>query len=52
MSFKLPYLKNGWDVEQSILNEEERLAVMRFSTDWDPHCMQMYEVPYNAAEQI
>jgi DIM1 family U5 snRNP protein len=52
MSFKLPHLKNGCEVEQSILNEEERLVVMRFGTDWDLHCIQMDEVPYKVAEQI
>jgi DIM1 family U5 snRNP protein len=48
----LPHLKNGWEVDQAILNEEERLVVIRFGTDWDPHCMQMDEVLYKVAEQI
>jgi len=36
MSYFLPHLKNGWEVDQAILNEEERLVIVRFGSDWDP----------------
>jgi DIM1 family U5 snRNP protein len=36
MSYLLPHLKSGWEVDQAILNEEERLVVVRFGHDWDP----------------
>jgi DIM1 family U5 snRNP protein len=52
MSFKLPHLNNGCEMEQSILNEEDRLVVIRFGMNWNPYCMQLNEVPYKVAEQI
>ena len=44
MSYMLPHLENGWQVDQSILNEQERVVVIRFGHDWDPACMKMDEV--------
>ncbi|PRP75819.1 thioredoxin-like protein 4A [Planoprotostelium fungivorum] len=44
MSYLLPHLKNGWQVDQAILSEEERLVVIRFGHDWEPDCMQVDEV--------
>ena len=40
----LPHLHNGWQVDQSILSEEDRVVVIRFGHDWDPTCMKMDEV--------
>ena len=48
----LPHLKNGWEVDQAILNEETRLVIVRFGTDWDPQCMQMDETLYKVAMGI
>ena len=39
-SMVLPHLSNGWQVDQAILTEEERLVVIRFGRDWDPQCMR------------
>ena len=44
MSYMLPHLTNGWQVDQAILNEPERVVVIRFGHDWDPACMKMDEV--------
>ena len=44
MSYMLPHLTNGWQVDQAILNEQERVVVIRFGHDWDPACMKMDEV--------
>eukprot|EP01117_Protostelium_nocturnum_P003983 TRINITY_DN1524_c0_g1_i1.p1 TRINITY_DN1524_c0_g1~~TRINITY_DN1524_c0_g1_i1.p1 ORF type:complete len:143 (+),score=23.09 TRINITY_DN1524_c0_g1_i1:248-676(+) len=44
MSYLLPHLKNGWQVDQAILSEEERIVVIRFGHDWDSECMQVDEV--------
>ena len=52
MSYMLPHLKNGWEVDQAILREEERLVVVRFGHDWDPSCMQMDEILYKCANKI
>ena len=44
MSYLLPHLRTGWAVDQAILNEEDRVVVVRFGHDYDPVCMQMDEV--------
>lgn len=44
MSYLLPHLHSGWAVDQAILNEENRVVVIRFGHDWDPTCMEMDEV--------
>uniref|UniRef100_A0A1I7RM50 Spliceosomal protein DIB1 n=1 Tax=Bursaphelenchus xylophilus TaxID=6326 RepID=A0A1I7RM50_BURXY len=43
MSYLLPHLHNGWQVDQAILSEEDRVVVIRFGHDWDPACMVMDE---------
>jgi hypothetical protein len=43
MSYMLPHLHNGWQVDQAILAEEDRVVVIRFGHDWDPSCMRMDE---------
>ncbi|CAD8043754.1 unnamed protein product [Paramecium primaurelia] len=52
MSYLLPHLNNGWEVDQAILDEEEKLVIIRFGHDWDPQCMQMDEILYKSAEKI
>ncbi|TPX61507.1 hypothetical protein PhCBS80983_g01076 [Powellomyces hirtus] len=48
----LPHLHTGWHVDQAILNEEERVVVVRFGHDWDPTCMKMDEILYAIAEKV
>jgi DIM1 family U5 snRNP protein len=48
----LPHLHNGWQVDQAILSEEDRVVVMRFGHDWDPECMKMDETLFGIAEKI
>ncbi|KAG7204906.1 hypothetical protein KM043_005301 [Ampulex compressa] len=52
MSYMLSHLHNGWQVDQAILSEEDRVVVIRFGHDWDPMCMKMDEVLYNIAEKV
>ena len=52
MSYMLAHLKNGWQVDQAILSEEDRVVVIRFGHDWDPTCMKMDEVLYSIAEKV
>ena len=52
MSYLLPHLRSGWAVDQAILNEEERVVVVRFGHDWDTTCMEMDEVLFNIAEDV
>jgi len=52
MSYLLTHLKNGWQVDQAILSEEERVVVMRFGHDWDPDCMKMDEILHALANKV
>ncbi|CAG8497189.1 7116_t:CDS:2 [Ambispora gerdemannii] len=52
MSYFLPHLTNGWQVDQAILSEEDRVVVIRFGHDWDPTCMKMDETLYGIAEKV
>lgn len=36
MSYLLPHLRSGWAVDQAILNEGDRVVVIRFGHDHDP----------------
>ena len=42
----LQHLLNGWQVDQAILSEEDRVVIIRFGHDWDPTCMVMDETLY------
>ncbi|XP_054935991.1 thioredoxin-like protein 4A [Physeter macrocephalus] len=44
VSYILPHLHNGWQVDQAVLSEEDRVVVIWFGHDWDPACMKMDEV--------
>lgn len=52
MSYLLPHLNSGWEVDQAILSEEKRLVIIRFGHDWDPQCMLMDEILYKTADLI
>lgn len=52
MSYVLPHLDNGWEVDQAILNETDKLVVIRFGHDWDTQCMQMDEVILKVAYKL
>ena len=52
MSYLIPHLHNGWQVDQAILSEEERVVVIRFGHDWDPTCMKMDETLFNVSDKI
>ncbi|KAH0505985.1 Thioredoxin-like protein 4A [Microtus ochrogaster] len=47
MLYMLPQLHNGWQVDQAILSEEDRVVVISFGHDWDPTWMKMDEVLYS-----
>ena len=50
MSYMLPHLRTGWEVDQAILAEEDRLVLIRFGHDWDAQCMIMDETMYVIAD--
>ena len=52
MSYMIPHLENGWEVDQAILSEEDKVVVIRFGHDYDPQCMQMDEVLFSVAEKV
>ena len=52
MSFMLTHLDNGWQVDQAILSEEDKIVLIRFGHDWDPTCMKMDETLFAIAEKV
>ena len=52
MSFMLAHLENGWQVDQAILSEEDKIVLIRFGHDWDPTCMKMDESLFAVAEKV
>ncbi|CAB9519297.1 Thioredoxin-like protein 4A [Seminavis robusta] len=52
MSYLLPHLHSGWEVDQAIVTEEDRVVVIRFGRDQDPTCMIQDEVLMSIAEKV
>lgn len=52
MSYLLPHLRNGWEVDQAIITEEDRVVIIRFGHDYDSQCMQMDETLADVSEEI
>ena len=50
MAYLLPHLRNGWEVDQAIVTEEDRVVVIRFGHDQDPTCMVQDEVLMSIAD--
>jgi DIM1 family U5 snRNP protein len=48
----LPHLRSGWEVDQAILTEEDRVVVIRFGRDADQICMVQDEVLFGIAEKV
>ena len=48
----LSHLENGWQVDQAILSEEDKVVIIRFGHDWDPTCMKMDETLFGIAEKV
>jgi DIM1 family U5 snRNP protein len=52
MAYMLPHLSSGWEVDQAIVTEEDRVVMIRFGRDQDPTCMVQDEVLANIAEKV
>ena len=52
MAYLLPHLHSGWEVDQAILTEEDRVVMIRFGRDQDPTCMIQDEVLMGIAEKV
>mmetsp|Transcript_3731 Transcript_3731/g.5471 ORF Transcript_3731/g.5471 Transcript_3731/m.5471 type:complete len:143 (+) Transcript_3731:88-516(+) len=52
MAYLLPHLNSGWEVDQAILNEEDRVVVIRFGRDNDSTCMVQDEILMAVAEKV
>ena len=52
MSYLLPHLESGWAVDQAILNEEDKVVVIRFGQDHDTDCMVQDEVLARISEKV
>ncbi len=52
MAYLLPQLVNGWEVDQAILSEEDKVVLIRFGHDADSTCMRMDETLYKISEEV
>ena len=52
MSYLLPHLCSGWAVDQAIVNEEDRVVIIRFGEDDNASCMRMDETLSEMAEEV
>jgi DIM1 family U5 snRNP protein len=52
MAYLLPHLHSGWEVDQAIVSEEDRVIVIRFGRDQDPACMVQDEVLMSIADKV
>lgn len=52
MAYLLPHLHSGWEVDQAIVNAEDRVVVVRFGRDQDATCMVQDEVLASIAEKV
>ena len=52
MSYLLPHLRSGYAVDQAIVNEEDKVVVIRFGTDEDSTCMRMDDVLSRVSEKV
>lgn len=48
----LPHLDSGWEVDQAILSEDERLVIIRFGVETHPTWMLMDEHLYKLAFDV
>eukprot|EP01086_Lenisia_limosa_P004380 TRINITY_DN19638_c0_g1_i1.p1 TRINITY_DN19638_c0_g1~~TRINITY_DN19638_c0_g1_i1.p1 ORF type:complete len:143 (+),score=33.42 TRINITY_DN19638_c0_g1_i1:94-522(+) len=52
MSYMLPHLHSGWEVDQAIVTEEEKVVIIRFGHDYNPTCMLMDELLYKVSHKL
>lgn len=52
MSYMLPHLESGWAVDRAIVEEEDRVVVIRFGHDWDKDCMLMDETLLEIEQEV
>ena len=52
MSYLLLHLHSGWEVDQAIVTEENRVVVVRFGRDADPDCMVQDETLAKIADDV
>lgn len=52
MSYMLTHLENGWQVDQAILAEDDRVVVIRFGHDSDAICMKMDNILLSISEKV
>ena len=52
MSYLLPHLHSGWDVDRTIVLEETRVVVLRFGHDEEATCMRMDETLASVADDV
>ena len=48
----LPHLHSGWAVDRAIVDEKDKLVIIRFGQDHDTDCIQMDEILYKIADKV
>ena len=48
----LKHLESDWEVDRTILTEENKLVVIRFGQDHNPECIKMDEVLYKIEHKV
>ena len=52
MAYLLPHLHSGWEVDQAIVNGDDRVVVIRFGRDANTTCMIQDEILAGIAEKV
>jgi Mitosis protein DIM1 len=52
MAYLLPHLHSGWEVDQAIVNGDDRVVVIRFGRDTDATCMVQDQILASIAEKV
>lgn len=50
MSYAILQLESGWEVDNAIMHEEQKLVIIRFGRDNNPDCMKMDDTLYKVQE--
>lgn len=52
MAYNLNHLHSAWDVDRTIILEEEKIVIIRFGSDDNPSCVKMDKILYKAEYEI
>ena len=50
MSYLIQQLNSGWEVDNAIMHEENKLVIIRFGKNTNSQCMQMDDVLFKVSD--